>query len=125
MESNEKMLELIGKLVSQFLADNGGYANQYRSCVIGKITPNKLGGITELVTPTTYSLSKHKINTLCNELEKKIKKLLALYNFEKEIILENKSNDDGVYIQRISITDSKIIFIPNSQPLVIKNQQLI
>lgn len=129
MESNEKVLELVGKLVGQFLADNGGYYNHYGTYVIGKITPNKLGGITEFVTPGTWSANKNQITALCTELEKSIKRLIAIYDFDKEIVLEAKPVEwvggDGCFLQFISITDKLFVPVPNKQDQVLHQAQAV
>jgi hypothetical protein len=113
MESNSKILELVGNLVGRFLAENGGYSNGYYTYVKGIITPNKVGGIIDLMTPALLDKSSDYIKSLKMELEVQIKKLLSVYPFDKELILDATCTEYGVYFLKIHTVDSRGYSIPD------------
>ena len=112
--SNEKLLELLANLVGKYLSDNGGYSNQYDTYVRGTIVPNKLGGITEFRTPGCDGKSKEYIKSIADGLEKEIKKLLHLYESETTIILDAEYFQEGVYFQKVSVLQTKVVAIPQA-----------
>jgi hypothetical protein len=112
--SNDKILELLAKLIGQYLADNGGYSNQYNTYVRGTIIPNRLGGITEFRTPGTSSKSKEFIKTVADSLEKEIKKFLHTYDCETTVVLDSEYQGEGIYLQKVSVLQTRGVVIPQA-----------
>lgn len=122
--SNDKILELLANLVGTYLADNGG--DQYDTFVRGTIVPNKLGGIISIHTPGISGKSRNYIKSLGDGLEKEIKKLLHFYEFNSSVVLDAEYQGEGVYIQTVSVLQTKLVNIPQRPqqvtPLIIDEE---
>jgi hypothetical protein len=114
MKDNQKMLTLLAELAGRFIATHGGNSNGYDTYLAGTIKPNQIGGITELNTPETFHMTINRVRGLCDEFEREVKKLVALYEFEKTIVFSYKYVNDGCYSQLISITDTIAFTIPSN-----------
>lgn len=126
--SNDKILELLANLVGKYLADNGGYSNQYDTYVRGTIIPNKLGGITEFRTPGTNGKSKEFIKIVAEGLEKEIKKFLHTYECETTVVLDAEYLGEGCYFQKVSVLQTRGVIIPKAlityaPPVVIVDEE--
>jgi hypothetical protein len=103
------MLNLLAELTGKFLGNNGGFDNGYETYLAGVITPNKIGGITEFNTPDTYHMSIGRVKSLCEEFEREVKKLVAIYDFEKEITFTYTYHNQGCYSTHISVSDKIMV----------------
>jgi hypothetical protein len=114
MMDNQKMLNLLAELTGQFLSKYGGSSNGYETYLAGTIKPDQIGGINQFRTPDTYYMSSDRVVSLCDEFEREVKKLVALYNFNKLIVFTYVYNTQGCYSQHISISDTIAIGIPDN-----------